>query len=133
VLDQALALHGRGPYVIQAAIAALHAGEARDWPQIAALYGELARLTDSPVVESNEVWVAVLGSEMLVRIDPDTNRITERVNVSGDPLAIATDGRGLFVTLNTDGLLLRLRETSRATRGSRRLAPSSALKMGLAG
>ena len=51
VLDRALALHGRGPYVVQAAIASLHADEPRDWPQIAALYGELARLTGSPVVE----------------------------------------------------------------------------------
>jgi RNA polymerase sigma-70 factor (ECF subfamily) len=58
-LDRALALHGRGPYVIQAAIASLHADEPRDWPQIAALYGELARLTDSPVVElSRAVAVA---------------------------------------------------------------------------
>ena len=52
-LDLALALHGRGPYVVQAAIASLHADEPRDWPQIAALYGELARLTNSPVVELN--------------------------------------------------------------------------------
>jgi RNA polymerase sigma-70 factor, ECF subfamily len=50
-LDRALALRGRGPYVVQAAIASLHADEPRDWPQIAALYGELARLTNSPVVE----------------------------------------------------------------------------------
>ena len=42
-----------GPYVVQAAIASLHADEPRDWPQIAALYGELARLTGSPVVELN--------------------------------------------------------------------------------
>ena len=45
VLDRALALHGRGPYVVQAAIAALHADDPVDWPQIAALYGELSRLT----------------------------------------------------------------------------------------
>ena len=50
-LDRALALRGRGPYVLQAAIASLHAEEPRDWPQIAALYGELARVTGSPVVE----------------------------------------------------------------------------------
>jgi RNA polymerase sigma-70 factor (ECF subfamily) len=49
-LDRALALRGRGPYVVQAAIASLHADEPRDWPQIAALYGELHRLTGSPVV-----------------------------------------------------------------------------------
>ncbi len=52
-LDRALALGGHGPYVVQAAIAALHAEEPRDWTQIAALYGELARLTGSPVVELN--------------------------------------------------------------------------------
>ena len=52
-LDRALALLGRGPYLVQAAIASLHADEPRDWPQIAALYGELCRLTGSPVVELN--------------------------------------------------------------------------------
>ena len=59
VLDRALALGGRGPYVVQAAIASLHTEEPRDWPQIAALYGELAQLTGSPVVElSRAVAVA---------------------------------------------------------------------------
>ena len=52
-LDRALALRGRGPYVIQAAIASLHTDDPQDWPQIAALYGELARVTGSPVVELN--------------------------------------------------------------------------------
>jgi RNA polymerase sigma-70 factor (ECF subfamily) len=59
VLGRALALRGNGPYVLQAAIASLHADEERDWPQIAALYGELARVTGSPVVElSRAVAVA---------------------------------------------------------------------------
>ena len=62
LLDRALALRGRGPYVVQAAIASLHADEPRDWPQIAALYGELARLTGSPVVELNRA-VAVAEAE----------------------------------------------------------------------
>jgi RNA polymerase sigma-70 factor (ECF subfamily) len=61
-LDRALALGGRGPYVVQAAIASLHADEPRDWPQIAALYGELSRLTDSPVVELNRA-VAVAEAQ----------------------------------------------------------------------
>jgi RNA polymerase sigma-70 factor (ECF subfamily) len=52
-LDRALALGGRGPYVVQAAIALLHTDEPQDWRQIAALYGELERLTGSPVVELN--------------------------------------------------------------------------------
>ena len=53
VLDRALALRGHGEYVVQAAIASLHIEQPRDWPQIAALYGELAALTGSPVVELN--------------------------------------------------------------------------------
>jgi RNA polymerase sigma-70 factor (ECF subfamily) len=61
VLDRALALGGHGAYVLQAALAALHADEPQDWPQIAALYGELARLTRSPVVELNRA-VAVAES-----------------------------------------------------------------------
>jgi RNA polymerase sigma-70 factor, ECF subfamily len=61
-LDRALALGGRGPYVLQAALAALHVEEPQDWPQIAALYGELARRTGSPVVELNHaVAVAEAG------------------------------------------------------------------------
>ncbi len=52
-LDRAMALGGRGPYVLQAAIAVLHTDEEVDWTEIAALYGELARLTGSPVVELN--------------------------------------------------------------------------------
>ena len=52
-LDRAIALGGRGPYVLQAAIASLHAETPCDWAQIAALYGELTRLTASPVVELN--------------------------------------------------------------------------------
>jgi RNA polymerase sigma-70 factor (ECF subfamily) len=61
-LDRALALRGRGPYVVQAAIASLHADEPHDWAQIAALYGELHRLTGSPVVELNRA-VAVAESD----------------------------------------------------------------------
>lgn len=52
-LDRAIALGGRGAYVLQAAIAALHTETPCDWAEIAALYGELGRLTGSPVVELN--------------------------------------------------------------------------------
>jgi RNA polymerase sigma-70 factor, ECF subfamily len=44
---------GGGVYRLQAAIASLHAQERSDWPRIAVLYGELAQLTGSPVVELN--------------------------------------------------------------------------------
>jgi RNA polymerase sigma-70 factor (ECF subfamily) len=53
VLDQAIALQGRGPYVLQSAIASLQASDPIDWAEVAALYGELARVTGSSVVELN--------------------------------------------------------------------------------
>ncbi len=47
----------RGPYALQAAISACHArarvAASTDWPRIAALYRELALLTESPIVELN--------------------------------------------------------------------------------
>lgn len=64
-LDRALALLAggtAGPYTLQAAIASLHTDEQRDWPQIVALYGELAHLTGSPVVELNRA-VALAEAE----------------------------------------------------------------------
>jgi RNA polymerase sigma-70 factor, ECF subfamily len=63
-LDRALALGGRGAggvYVVQAALAVLHAEDPQDWSQIAALYGELGRRTGSPVVELNRA-VAIAES-----------------------------------------------------------------------
>jgi len=57
ILDEAVARRSPGPYQLQAAIAALHAAAPRfadtDWPQIALLYGALARLAPSPVIEVN--------------------------------------------------------------------------------
>jgi RNA polymerase sigma-70 factor (ECF subfamily) len=72
-LGRAMALGGRGAggaYVLQAAIASLQADAEIDWPQVAALYGELARVTGSPVVELNRaVAVAQTGaSEAALRI-----------------------------------------------------------------
>ncbi|CAN96584.1 RNA polymerase sigma-70 factor, ECF subfamily [Sorangium cellulosum So ce56] len=57
-LERAEALGGaRGPYALQAAIAACHArartAEETDWARIAALYAALAQVTPSPVVELN--------------------------------------------------------------------------------
>jgi RNA polymerase sigma-70 factor, ECF subfamily len=52
-LDRACSLRGTGPYVLQAAIASLHAEDETDWTRIAALYDDLLRLTDSPVVKLN--------------------------------------------------------------------------------
>jgi RNA polymerase sigma-70 factor, ECF subfamily len=62
-VERGLALRGRGPYLLQAAIAALQCEESIDWVEIAALYAELSALTGSPVVELNRaVAVAEAGS-----------------------------------------------------------------------
>jgi RNA polymerase sigma-70 factor (ECF subfamily) len=61
-LDRAIALGGRGAYVVQAVIAALQTRERIDWPQVADLYRRLVELTGSPVVELNHaVAVAQAG------------------------------------------------------------------------
>jgi len=49
----ARAAGSRGPYAVQAGIAALQTEDQLDWPRIAALYAELAELTGSPVVRLN--------------------------------------------------------------------------------
>jgi RNA polymerase sigma-70 factor, ECF subfamily len=62
-LERALALRGRGSYVLQAAIAALQTDDPPDWNEIAALYTELAQLTGSPVVALNRaVAIAEAGA-----------------------------------------------------------------------
>ncbi len=67
-LDRAQQLAGAatGPYLLQAALAACHArartADETDWSRIAALYGVLARVTPSPVVELNRA-VAVSMAE----------------------------------------------------------------------
>ena len=70
LLEQAIALQGRGPYVLQAAIASLQADDPIDWTEVAVLYGELANVTGSPVVELNRaVAVAeVEGPEAALQI-----------------------------------------------------------------
>jgi RNA polymerase sigma-70 factor (ECF subfamily) len=63
VLDQAIALGGRGAYVIQAAIASLQTRERIDWPQVAELYRRLVDLTGSPVVELNRAAALAQAGE----------------------------------------------------------------------
>ena len=66
VVYRALKMRRAGPYQLQASIAALHCQAERpedtDWPQIAALYGELLRLQPTAVVALNRA-VAVAMAE----------------------------------------------------------------------
>jgi RNA polymerase sigma-70 factor, ECF subfamily len=78
VLDRSMALGGRGPYVLQAALASLHAEDVPDWDEIAALYGELARATGSEVVELNRAVAIAEGGDVDAAM-----RIVERLDLDG--------------------------------------------------
>jgi RNA polymerase sigma-70 factor, ECF subfamily len=66
VLGRALALAPPGPYALQAAIAAVHVEAAHadetNWSRIAELYGQLAALHPSPVVELNRAVAVAMSS-----------------------------------------------------------------------
>jgi RNA polymerase sigma factor (sigma-70 family) len=64
LVERALARGRPGPYQIKAAIAACHCeGEQSDWPQIAALYGELLAFEPTPVIRLNRaIAVAEMGA-----------------------------------------------------------------------
>jgi RNA polymerase sigma-70 factor, ECF subfamily len=74
-LDRALRHRRPGPYQLQAAIASLHHEELQDWAQIALLYGRLAELNPSPVVELNRAVAVAMaegpaaGLELLDRLE----------------------------------------------------------------
>jgi RNA polymerase sigma-70 factor, ECF subfamily len=81
LVERALRLGEPGPFQVQAAIAALHAEaphwDATDWPQIAALYGELSRVTPSPVVTINRAAALAMadgphvGLALLAELEDD--------------------------------------------------------------
>jgi RNA polymerase sigma-70 factor (ECF subfamily) len=81
LLERALRRGRPGPYQIQAAIAACHAGastpEATDWYQIAALYTTLAQMVPSPVVELNRAIAVAMavgpatGLDLVERLEAD--------------------------------------------------------------
>jgi RNA polymerase sigma-70 factor (ECF subfamily) len=79
LLEHALRMRRIGPYQLEAAIAALHdeaaTPAATDWPQIAALYAELANRAPSPVVELNRAVAIAMadgpesGLSLMDRLD----------------------------------------------------------------
>jgi len=65
-LERAEKLGGaRGPYALQAAIAACHARartpEETNWPRIVSLYGALGQLTPSPIIELNRAVAVAMA------------------------------------------------------------------------
>jgi len=65
-IERALRMRRAGPYQLQAAIASLHCRAARfedtDWPQIAALYGELFHLQPTPVIALNHAVAVAMAN-----------------------------------------------------------------------
>jgi RNA polymerase sigma-70 factor (ECF subfamily) len=99
-LDRALRLRRAGPYQVEAAIASLHCEPVVDWPQIAELYGMLARLAPSPVIEVNravalgmagdpQAGLAVLDALDLDRYQPFHAARAELLRRTGDRAAAA--------------------------------------------
>ncbi len=99
-LERASTLGGaRGPYALQAAIAACHArartAAETDWPRIVALYDALAGLTPSPIVELNRAVAVAMafgpaeGLELVDRLAGDSSLSDYHLlgSVRGDLLA----------------------------------------------
>ena len=78
VLDRAIALGGRGGYVVQAAIASLQTAERIDWPQVAQMYRRLTDLTGSPVVELNRAVALAQAGDVAAAL-----HVVDRLDLSG--------------------------------------------------
>jgi RNA polymerase sigma-70 factor (ECF subfamily) len=90
LIDKAMRHRQRGPYQVQAAIAALHAGAARreetDWAQIDLLYQTLEKLQPSPVVTLNRAVAVskVRGPQAALElIEPLASRLGGYFNFHG--------------------------------------------------
>jgi RNA polymerase sigma-70 factor (ECF subfamily) len=112
ILDTALRRGRPGAYQVQAAIAACHATAAdaadTDWAQIAALYGELARLVPSPVVELNRAVAVAMAYGPAAGLE-----LVTALDASG-----ALRGYHLLPAIRAD-LLLRLGRRDEAAAGFR--------------
>ena len=108
VLDAAVARRSPGPYQLQAAIAAVHpqapSFDQTDWLQVAALYGELARRSPSPLVEVNRAVAVGLADGPLAGL-----AVLAPVLASGE-----LDGYGPLHTAHAD-LLDRAGRVDKAT------------------
>ena len=97
VLDRAIALGGRGAYVVQAVIASLQTRERIDWPQVAETYRRLVELTGSPVVELNRAVALAQAGEPAAAL-----RAVDRLDLDGYLYFHSTRGE-LLRRLGRDG------------------------------
>ncbi|HLY09935.1 MAG TPA: RNA polymerase sigma factor [Planctomycetota bacterium] len=80
-LERAARLGGRGPYVLQASIAACHArakaAAETDWPRIVALYDDLAERLPTPVVELNRAVAVSMAAGPAAGLELVDRLVTE--------------------------------------------------------
>jgi RNA polymerase sigma factor (sigma-70 family) len=121
-LERAESLVAPGPFTLQAAIAACHAraqtaGET-DWVRIAQLYGALAELTPSPVIELNRavaVGMAFGAAAGLAVVDP----LTAEPSLAGYHLLPSVRGDFLAKLGRLDEARAEFRRAAELTRNAR--------------
>jgi RNA polymerase sigma-70 factor (ECF subfamily) len=113
-LERAVRLRRPGEYQLQAAITSLQMEEPADWAEIATLYGALAALTPTPVVELNRAVAVGLAdgpAAGLALLEPLRSRLedyqplhaahAELLSRAGDPAGAARAyGRAIALTAN---------------------------------
>src|SRR3982074_3782072 len=122
-LDRAGKIRGsQGPYALQAAIAACHARartpEETDWARIVALYGELANLAPSPVVELNRAVAVAMafGPEAGLEL---VDALTAEPSLEGYHLLPAVRGDLLFKLSRLDAARAEFERAAGLTRNVR--------------
>jgi hypothetical protein len=100
-LERAIALRGRGPYLLQAAIASLQADERIDWNEVAALYAQLAQIIGSPGLTPALPLRRERGHDAQAYPDFRSGRPAAVQPVPiGFPVAPATDRREALLTFS---------------------------------
>jgi RNA polymerase sigma-70 factor (ECF subfamily) len=122
-LERAEQLGGaRGPYALQAAIAACHAralvAAETDWARIAALYAELARVAPSPVVELNRAVAVAMAFGPQAGLDL-ADALTAEPTLQGYHLLPSVRGDLLFKLGRYDEARADLERAASLTRNER--------------
>ncbi|WAC53940.1 RNA polymerase sigma factor [Gordonia sp. SL306] len=115
---------GRGPYALQAAIAACHAGapdvDATDWPQIVVLYEALEQLTRNPVVTLNKIVAISMASGADTALELLAAEVDDRA-LAGSHLLPSVRGELLMRLGRTDDARIELeRARDLAANGAQR-------------
>jgi RNA polymerase sigma factor (sigma-70 family) len=122
-LERAESMSGsRGPYTLQAAIAACHARartpDATDWIRIATLYGELSNLSPSPIVELNRAVAVSMAFGPAAGLEL-VDELTTEPSLKGYHLLPAVRGDFLIKLGRLDEARVELERAASLTRNER--------------